>query len=213
MTIIIFLYKTIISCIYPKGIILSISKKSDYIFHPPSGSSVPGKEEANPYFFYPPKDLRRLMETVKDKNELEKIDSALKQWERVYTYPGYPWRRSSDILRLAALKIMAYQQNNPEYVNLPYYQDIDVPEGYEGILESLTPHYDNYNLEKFDYARQGERPVRDIDTGKGDFTSPSDPVIDGGAVKPLGDGSDPEGVDYPPYTIPGGVVDGWPDSL
>jgi len=187
----------------------------DYVFHPPSGSNLPGKEDANPYVFYPPQELRRLLESneIEDTEELKKINSALKQWERLYVYPGYPWRQASDVLRMAAMKLIAYQQQNPEYTNLPYYQDIDEPEGYEGILEGLTEPYDNYNMVRFDYGRQGERPIRDIDTGQGDFLSPSEPVIDKGTVKPSGDGPDPIGMDYPPYTIPGGDVDGWPDSL
>jgi hypothetical protein len=189
--------------------------RSDFVFHPPSGSNVPGKIEANPFVFYPPDELRRLIETEEDTDELAKMKSALKQWERIYVFPGYPWKKSSDILRIAALKIIAvgYQQQNPEYRNLDYYQDIDAPEGYEGILEGLTEPYDNYNMKRDDYARQGERPIRDIDTGHGDFLTPSDPVIDKGVVKPRGDGADPEGMDWPPYTIPGGVADNWPDSL
>jgi len=196
-----------------------LSKRvSDYVFHPPSGSNVPGKVEANPYVFYPPNELRRLIETTEDKEELDKIKSALKQWERVYTYPGYPWKKSSDILRMAAMKIIAvgYQQQNPEYRNLDYYQDIDAPEGYEGILEGLTEPFDNFNMPRFDYSRQGERPLRDIDTAVGDFLTPDDPVVNGpglNVVKPRGDGPDPEGLDYPPYTIPGGVADGWPDNI
>ena len=183
------------------------------MFHPPSGSSVPGKVEANPYVFYPPQELKRLIETEKDKEELAKIISAIKQWDRIYTFPGYPWRRSSDVLRMAAAKLLSYQQQNPEYTQLNYYQDTNVPEGYEGILEGLTEPYDNYNMPRFDYSRQGERPVRDIDTGRGDFLSPSDPVIEKGVVKPSGDGPDPIGMDYPPYVIPGGNIDGYPDSL
>lgn len=56
---------------------------------------------------------------------------------------------------------------------MPYYNDAEVSEGYEGILDSLRGPYDNYDMIRFDYERQGERPIRDIDIGKGDFLSPS----------------------------------------
>jgi len=166
---------------------------SDYILHPPSGSSYPGKEEANPYIFYPPSELRKLIETEKDIEELGKIKSALKQWERIYVYPGYPYRIAAAIRRIAAKLAEVVSPS----INLDYYQDANVSEGYEGILQSLDSRYDNYGMGIFDYSRQGERPVRDIDTGKGDFLSPSNGVFDPKTVTPRGDGPDPDGLQYP----------------
>jgi len=171
--------------------------QSDYVFHPPSGSSYPGKEDANPYIFYPPNELRRLVDAEKNEEELTKIKSALKQWERIYVYPGYPWRIAG-VLRKIASHLMKLSEISGPAQNIPYYQDSEVPEGYEGILhgpglstDGISSPYDNYNMERFDYSRQGERPIRDIDTGRGNFLSPSDPPL-GDVVKTKGEGPDPD---------------------
>jgi len=151
-----------------------LKRTSDYVFHPPSGSSYPGKEEANPYVFYPPHDLKRLLQTETDEIKRNKIKSALRQWGRIYVYPGYPYR-IANVLRNIARRILS-EVVGPS-INIPYYQETDVPEGLEGIYENrLYAPQDNYNDVRFDYNRQGERPRRDIDTGYGDFSSPSDGV-------------------------------------
>lgn len=167
---------------------------SDYVIHPPSGSSYPGKEDANPYRYYPPSALKKLVETEKDPEELAKIRSALKQWERQYVYPGYPWRVSS-VLRRIASQILKFAEVPHPSINIPYYQDAPVPEGLESILKGLKNIHDDDHMREFDYARQGERPRVDIDTGRGDFLSPSEPPI-GDTVKTKGEGPDPD-IEYP----------------
>jgi hypothetical protein len=184
-------------------------KRADSIFHPPSGSNVPGRgEDNNPYLNSPPDTIRALLETETDKEELLKMKSALKQWERVYSYPGYPFKKAAESLRVIARAITAEIENPPEQVT--YYYDSEVPSGTEEILESLEGLYDNYNQKREDIPRQGERPIRDIDIGKGDFSAPHDPVVTD--VKPRGDGPDPEGLECeePPT---GGDIGGWPDGL
>ena len=172
---------------------------SDSIFHPPSGSSLPGKEEANPYVFYPPQELRRLLEAEKDGNELKKIKSALKQWERLYVDPiGYPYR-VPQALRVAAYRLLRAERQGPAQNIVPY-QDEVVPEGYEEIIEEgLKNIHDNDNMPRFYLKRPGERPVRDNGVDDGDFLSPSDSAVDPvrQPVTPRGDGFDPEGLDYP----------------
>lgn len=169
---------------------------SDYVLHYPSGSNYPGKEEANPYVFYPPSELRKLIETEEDCNELAKIKSALKQWQRIYVYPGFPWKKMAvaNVLRVLAMKMAAVPHPS---INIPYYQDAEVPQGFEEIMKSLKTRYDNYNRKRFYYNEQGERPVRDIDTGRGDFLSPSQGVFERGVVSPRGDGPDPSGMEIP----------------
>jgi len=169
-------------------------KKSDSILHPPSGSNVPGKEDPNPYVFYPPSTLRDLVDEEKNPEELDKIKSALKQWERIFVYPGYPYKLST------ALRKIAYKmagRDNPA-INIHHYQETQVPEGYEGILDALKTKYDNYDMDRFDYNRQGERPHVDMDAARGDFLSPSDPVHNRGqgVVEPRGEGPNPD-IFYP----------------
>jgi hypothetical protein len=187
-----------------------LSKKTgDYVFHPPSGSSVPGKIEANPYDFYPPDDLRKLLGTEKDAEEIKKIKSSLKKWERIYTYPGYLWRSAYNLRRIAC-EINKLAEIVGPAQNIPYYQDMEVPEGYEGILEWDSGKYDQDNEVRENIQRQGERPFRETEFGLGDFSSPKPPQI--GVVKPRGDGVDPEGMDNP-FPPTGGDIDGWPDML
>lgn len=186
-------------------------KRSDYILHPPSGSSYPGKEEANPYVFYPPTDLRKLIKQETDIEKLTKMKSALKQWERIYVYPGFPYKLA-DVLRRIAGRILMAEVPEPA-INVPYYQESDIPSGPGNVIHMLKNIDDNYDLERFDYNRQGERPKRDIDTGKGNFLAPSEPVHnDGrGTVRPRGEGPDPE-VEYP-FPPTGGDIDQWPDAI
>ena len=183
-------------------------KRADSIFHPPGASVLPGTVDANPFMTTPPDTIRALLETETDKEELLKMKSALKQWERVYSYPGYPFKKAAESLRVIARAITAEIENPPEQVT--YYYDSEVPSGTEEILESLEGLYDNYNQKREDIPRQGERPIRDIDIGKGDFSAPHDPVVTD--VKPRGDGPDPEGLECeePPT---GGDIGGWPDGL
>lgn len=172
------------------------SRMSDYIYHPPSGSSYPGKEEANPYDFYAPSELRHMVEVETDPEELAKIKSSLRKWERIYQYPGYPWRVAAILRKLAAQLIKADAYSQP--ANIPYYQESDIPQGVENVLNILKPTDDNYNDRRFDYSRQGERPKRDIDTGRGDFLSPNEPLFNNGqgAVWPRGEGPNPD-IEYP----------------
>jgi len=184
-----------------------LSKKlSDYAFHPPSGSNVPGKEEANPYINFSPDELRQLVKIEQDRERLDKIKSALKQWERQYQYPSYPWRVAA-VLRVIAKRIAEIV--GPAQ-NIPYYQDAEVPEGYEGILESLHGLYDNYDYPRENLQRPGERPLKDQPFFIGDFSAPNDPVFD--AVKPRGDGPDPEGMECP-FPPTGGDIDRIPDMI
>ena len=53
---------------------------------------MPGNPPANPYMNYPPNKLRAMELREEDPDERKKMLSALKQWERIFTYPGYPWR-------------------------------------------------------------------------------------------------------------------------
>jgi len=78
-------------------------------------------------------------------------------------------------------------------------------------MESLEGLYDNQNNIRFDYNRQGERPVVDTEMSKGDFSSPSEPPI-GDSVKERGSGPDPEDMDAvePPT---GGNIDGFPSNI
>jgi hypothetical protein len=182
-------------------------KVADYALHPPSGSNLPGKEEANSYIFIPPNELREMIMREQDTAEKDKMVSALKQFERVYVFPGYPWRKS-------AKRVIQNYRKRAELtgpsINLPYYQDSEVPCGQSETLNSLQGIHDNDNMERFDYNRQGIRPVRDIDCGRGDYSSPHDSLIGPVVVKPRGDGPDPEGLEYPtPPT--GGDIDAWPD--
>lgn len=182
-------------------------KTSDYVFHPPSGSNLPGKEEANPYDFYPPEELRKLLGTEEDEENIKKIKSSLKKWERIYSYPGYPWRAAATKLRIIAQKIAEIV--GPAQ-NIQYYQDMEVPEGYEGILEWDTGQHDQFDEVRENIQRQGERPNVETEFGIGDFLSPKPPQI--GVVKPRGDGVDPEGMDNP-FPPTGGDIDGYPDML
>jgi len=185
-------------------------KKADYVFHPPSGSSLPGSPDANPYIFYPPSDLRRLIESEKDELKLIMMKKALKQWERLYVYPGYPWRQVTASLRYAAeILFHMAEVTGPHPRNMPYYNDSEVPEGFEGVMEGLKNLHDNEDRVRFDIPRQGERPK--VDINRGDFLTPKDPVFDD-AVKTKGDGADPEGMEIPePAT--GGNLDPWPDAI
>jgi hypothetical protein len=119
--------------------------KSDYVYHPPSGSSVPGMVDANPYMSCPPGELRGLLSELEKKEELnqeekenlKKMRSALKQWERIYVYPEYPFKLAF-ALRLIANKLLKKAEISAPSINLNQYQDMEVPEGYEGILDSLS---------------------------------------------------------------------------
>lgn len=187
-------------------------KKADYVLHPPSGSSLPGSPDANPYVFYPPSELRKLIKTEKDEIKLTMMRRALKQWERIYVYPGYPWKSvTSGIRAIAGTLLHIAEVAGPHPRNMPYYNDAEVPEGFESIMDSLQSPYDNYDAVRFDISRQGERPTVDIDTGKGDFLTPKQDVFDK-AVKPRGDGADPQDmIITDPAT--GGNLDPWPDSI
>ena len=48
-----------------------MKKEADQVFHPPTGSSVPGMEDANPYRFYPPGEIRKLIPVEKNDSNNE----------------------------------------------------------------------------------------------------------------------------------------------
>jgi hypothetical protein len=179
---------------------------SDYVLAPPSGSNVPGKIDANPYMNMPPKELRALVELEQNPEEKKKMISALKQFERQYTYPGYPWRAPRrDVKRVCTQFLKCSELVNPA-INLPYYQDAETDQGTDEIIESLQGLYDNDNNERFNYQRQGIRPIVDIDTSEGAFLNPKESPIGGPVTKGQGDGPDPDGLEYPdPPT--GGDID------
>jgi len=110
-------------------------------------------------------------------------------------------------MRILAYKMLKMAEVVNPAINLPYYQDLETDQGQEEIIDSLEGLYDNDNAEKFDYARQGIRPIRDIDTAEGDFLNPKESPIGGPVTRGEGDGPDPEGLEYPdPPT--GGDIDG-----
>jgi hypothetical protein len=139
-----------------------------------------------------------------DYEERQKMISALKQWERLYVYPGYP-HRANKVARehLKKLAELPYPS-----LNLPYYQDAETPQGVNEIIDSLGGLYDNEDIEKFDYKRHGERPLRDIDIADGDFLSPKEPPL-GDSVKEDGDGPDPLNMENP-FPPTGGDIDSLP---
>jgi len=167
-------------------------------------------QEANPYMNWPPEDIREALKTEQDEEKLLKMRSALKQWERQFDGRWYPYR--SKISLASQLRKIAEVLQPAQ--NLNYYQDTEVPDGFEAILDSLENVHDNFNYDRFDYSRQGERPVRDVDGLNGDFLSPSEPVMDKNVntVKPEGDGPDPEGLECP-FPPTGGDLDGFYDLL
>jgi len=187
-----------------------VKRRADYVFHPPVGTNVPGKVDANPYMNYPPDQLKSLLKTIKDGEELKKILSAIKQWDRLYMYPGYPWKIFCARLRRIAKKLA---ELDPPAQNIPYYQDVEVPTGYETIWDSLQSPQDNYDEPESWYGPSikgpAERPVKDVDFFRGDFLTPKEPVFD--AVSPRGDGPDPEDMDPDPPT--GGNIDGFPQGI
>lgn len=172
-------------------------RQSDYVYHPPVGSSYPGKEDANPYIQYPPDEIRRLMDTEEDPSEYDKMKSALKQWERIYVYPWYPWRAVRALRKIARQMLAADQP-----VNVPYYHENDIGPGVDNVLNILKPTDDNDDMKRFDYNRQGERPVRDDLSG--DFTSPSEPVMNNGRGTVSPDGEGPDAEIYYPFPPTGG---------
>jgi hypothetical protein len=183
------------------------SRQSDYTFHPPSpGSNVPGKVDANPYVQYPPQELRRMLEVENDPEERKKMISALKQWERIYVFPGYPHRRTAKKIAHRYLEKIA-ELPHPS-INLPYYQDSETPQGLGEIVDSLGNLHDNEDNVRFDYKRHGERPLRDIDIAEGDFLSPKEPPM-GDVCKEDGDGADPADMENP-FPPTGGDMDALP---
>lgn len=163
--------------------------KSDYIVNQPMGSNVPGKVDANKYMNMLPSRLKRLIPIEEDAEEKAKMISALKQLD----YPGRRELLASKVRQLA-LNMLKAEMVNPA-INLPYYQDTEVPQGQEEIVDSLMGLYDNDNARKDDYARQGIRPVKDAPYAEGDFRTPSDSPFDMVIVKPRGDGPDPDGLE------------------
>lgn len=185
----------------------SMKKKSDSIYHPPSGSSYPGKVEANPYVFYPPDEIRKLLKTEKDEEKLVKMKSALKQWERQYVYPGFPFKMAQRI-RLLAQDLIKKSEIVGPADNIPYYQEAETPEGFESVMKGIKDQNpDNYDMKREDYARQGERPVPDQSFNRGDMSAPTEGIpeinYDGGSSGP-----DPAGLEYEPVGGPLDEIDG-----
>ncbi len=142
---------------------------------------------------------------------MAQMKSALKQWERIYLFPGYPYRRVAAEIRAIAVKLLRKAEKTPVPRQQTYYNDSEVPEGREEIMDALKSVHDNYDTIEFDYYRQGERPVVDTEMSKGDFSAPSEPPI-GDSVKERGSGPDPDGMDAvePPT---GGNIDGFPSNI
>jgi len=164
--------------------------QSGFLVHPPvGGSNVPGKVDANPYLNMDPKELELLIPDEQDPETKKKMMSALKQLK--YLSPSLKML-SSRVLK--KFRIRCAELANPA-INMPQYQDSEVDQGQEEIIEGLEGLYDNDNAEKFDYARQGLRPLVDIDISEGDFLTPKESPM-GPAVKERGDGPDPDGLDY-----------------
>ena len=171
------------------------SRLSDYAMHPPSGSNVPGKIDANPFLQIPPRELKKMIHTEQDPEKKKQMISALKQYERQYVYPGYPYRSAKVLRVVVGYRMRCAEQTNPA-INLPYYQDTETDQGQEEIIDSLMGLYDNDNAERSDYARQGIRPIRDNQSLEGDFLTPKESPT-GLVVKERGDGPDPDGMEYP----------------
>ena len=173
------------------------NKNSDYIYHPPSGSEVPGKVEANPYMNYPPDEIRKLIKVESDEGLLEKMNTALKEWERIYVYPGFPYREplASRLKKIAlGLKRMAAVQYPA--INLPNeYQDAEFPYGYEGIMEGLISPHDRYDMKELNYTQQGERPEKDIPFFQGDFLAPTTGIPEV-VLEPGSHGPNPNELEY-----------------
>jgi hypothetical protein len=151
-------------------------------------------KEANPYLSVPPKELRLLIEKEQDPEKKKQMISALKQYERQYVYPGYPYKAPQIMKVLSKFRVRCAELANPA-INMPIYQDSETDQGQEEIIDSLKGLYDNDNAQREDYARQGLRPLVDIDISEGDFLSPKESPM-GPAVKERGDGPDPDGMDY-----------------
>jgi hypothetical protein len=191
--------------------------RADYILHPPSGSSYPGKEEANPYVFYPPNELRRLLDLFEQRqsdltvDDARKIKSALKQWERVFVDQiGYPWRLAA-ALRVAAYRLLKKAEIMGPAINLDYYQDAETPAGFEEILDDYKSTHDQENMVREDYNRQGERPVPDTPSPDEDLLTRSEGIFEtsvgpGGVSDPDGAGPEPEGYECP-FPPTGGDID------
>jgi len=164
--------------------------QSGFLVHPPvGGSNVPGKVDANPFLNMDPKELEQLLLKEQDVETKKKMISALKQLRYLS-----PHRKAMSSRIISKFRSRRSEVVNPA-VNLPYYQDSETDQGQEEIVDSLKGLYDNDNAEKFDYARQGIRPLVDIDISEGDFLTPKESPM-GPAVKERGDGPDPDGLDY-----------------
>lgn len=181
-----------------------VLKISDYALHPPSGSSVPGKVDANPFFNTDPRQLRDMIKVEQDPDRKAKMMSALKQFERQFDGYGYPWRSTRAVRIVLKYRKKMAEIMNPA-INMPMYQDVETDQGQEEIIDSLMGLYDNDNNEKVNITRQGIRPKRDIDTAEGNFVNPLEPPM-GDVVKERGEGPDPEGMEvlFPPT---GGDID------
>jgi hypothetical protein len=153
---------------------------------------------------YPPEEIRKLIPRELDEETLAKMDSALRQWERIYVDGiGYPYRKNKKVPVTAGLlnlatHILKVAGQDPGAINLPYeYQDSEFPYGYEGIMEGLLSPHDTEGQKPFNYNFQGERPGIDVPYFIGDFRSPHDPVIE---LNPGSSGPNPNELecDFPP---------------
>ena len=156
---------------------------SYYVTYTQQGSNVPGKVDANPYLNMNPPELKQLYHKEQDPELKAKMNSALRQLQ-------YPLRLSGARRVLTGYRQKCAEIGNPA-INLDYYQDSETDQGQEEIIDSLRGLYDNDNAEKFDYSRQGIRPIRDIDIGEGNFLTPTESPLGGPVVKERGDGPDP----------------------
>ena len=164
--------------------------QSYFILNQPGGSNVPGKVDANPYMQTQPKELQKMIHTEQDPEKKDLMVRALK----LLNFPQVLSGRMGRVVRvLNGYRARCAEQDNPA-INLPYYQDKEVDQGQEEIIDGLKGLYDNDNAERVDYNRQGLRPHRDLLDG--DFLTPSEAPL-GETVKEKGDGPDPIDMENP----------------
>lgn len=157
---------------------------SYFILNQPGGSNVPGKVDANPYMQTQPKELQMMIHDEQDPEKKALMIRALK----LLNFPQVLSGKMGRVARvIRGFRVKCAEQDNPA-INLPYYQDKEVDQGHEEIIDGLKSLYDNDNAQREDYNRQGLRPHRDLLDG--DFLTPSEAPL-GDSVKEKGDGPDP----------------------
>jgi hypothetical protein len=197
-----------------------LEKTSDYVLHNPGGHSAIPSPEENPYCHMDPADVRGMLIKENNPEERKKMISAIKQFERQCgDYGDHPWIRNKFKCGSVIRKYRALRAElTPAPENMEYYNDSEQNQGFDEIIDSLSGLYDNNNEVRFDYSREGERPIRDIDTSYGDFLSPKDGPLnlsDAPGTKIVRERGDAQ-TDVPPDMIPdweqGGLIDYYDNS-